>query len=128
MLSFVFHPKTVRLWLCRGCPPCRQSLPHLNEIANDKALADKGLKVFAIDNGEDFPTVKKFLAENKYTFTVPMDPTKSFGKSYKVRGIPTTVIIDREGKISKVFIGFGDGSAEKLKSTIEEELAKTPVG
>src|SRR5262249_25381466 len=34
------------------CPPCRASLPHVNDFANDKALAEKGLRVFAINDKE----------------------------------------------------------------------------
>src|SRR6266567_6324367 len=40
------------------CPPCRKSLPHLNKVANDKELADKGLKVFAVNCRETKDKVK----------------------------------------------------------------------
>src|SRR5271156_5222659 len=50
------------------CPPCRASLPHVQKVSADAALAQKGLKVFAVNDKEDADTVKKFLTDNKYTF------------------------------------------------------------
>ena len=47
------------------CPPCRESLPHLQKVSADKDLAGKGLVVWATDIKEDKPTVEKFLTDNK---------------------------------------------------------------
>src|SRR4051812_20469988 len=55
------------------CPPCRLSLPHLQELSQDKGLADRGLKVFAVNSEEDKETINAFLKKNNYSFTVPMD-------------------------------------------------------
>jgi thiol-disulfide isomerase/thioredoxin len=106
------------------CPPCRESLPHINELAADKALADRGLRVFAINSKEKLPVVQKFMTDNNYTFPVPLDPTGEFGRLYKVRGIPTTVLVGRDGTIEKVFVGFGEGSADQMKKAILAALDK----
>ncbi|HEY7119903.1 MAG TPA: redoxin domain-containing protein [Tepidisphaeraceae bacterium] len=103
------------------CPPCRKSLPHLQATSIDKAMADKGLVVWAINVRETNEQVTKFLADNKYTFTVPMDPGTVM-KEYLVRGIPTTVIVGRDGSIKKVFIGFGDGSEKPMDDAIKAAL------
>ena len=92
------------------CPPCRESLPHVQKVSADEALAKKGLIVFAINDKEDSDTVKKFLADNKYTFTVPMDADQTAVNAYSVTGIPTTVIVGRDGNIADVFVGFADDS------------------
>src|SRR6185369_13124950 len=55
------------------CGPCKASLPHLNDISKNEDYKAKGLKVFAINDKEEKATVQKFLDENKYAFTVPMD-------------------------------------------------------
>ena len=106
------------------CPPCRASLPHVNDLSKDEDLKSKGLHVYAANDKEDAETVKKFVTENKYTFTVLMDPTAAFGKDYLVRGIPTTVIIGRDGVIKKVFIGYGAGMEKPMKQAIEKALAE----
>jgi thiol-disulfide isomerase/thioredoxin len=106
------------------CPPCRKSLPHIQEISQDKDLAAKGLKVFAINAKEEPETVKKFLEENKYTFAVPMDAEGKTMDTYKVSGIPTTVIVGADGKVAKVFVGFGEGAAKSIDEAINDALAK----
>jgi len=106
------------------CPPCRESLPHINEIAADKDLAAKGLKVFALNSKEKLPIVQKFIDDNNYTFPVALDLTGEFSKLYKVRGIPTTVIIGRDGTIKSVFVGFDESEVPKMKKAIADALAE----
>ena len=104
------------------CPPCRESLPHLQAIHADKELADKGLKVFAVNLKEDKDTAKNYVQQNNLTFPVPLDKVGGVATKYKVRGIPTTVVIGRDGKIAKVFVGFGQGSEERMRQAIKEAL------
>ena len=105
------------------CPPCRKSLPHLQAVSTNDVYAKNGLKVFAVNAKEDEDKVKGFLKENKYTFTVPMDGEGKAMQQYMVRGIPTTVIVGRTGKVSKVFIGYGgDESAKQIDEAVEAAL------
>jgi peroxiredoxin len=104
------------------CPPCRASLPHVQKISADADRAAKGLKVYAINSKEETGAVKEFLEKNNYTFTVPMDAKGEFGKAYLVEGIPTTVIVGRDGVIRNVFIGYGEGSDEPMEKAIDAAL------
>ncbi len=106
------------------CPPCRASLPHVNDISKDADYKSKGLKVFAVNSKEETAKVQKFVDDNKFTFTVPLDVAGEFGKKYLVQGIPTTVIVGRDGSIKKVFIGYGPGMEEPVKKAIESALAE----
>jgi len=106
------------------CPPCRASLPHVQKLASDEALAKKGLVVWVVNDKEDEPTVTKFMKENNYTFTVPMDKPADVLKKYLVRGIPTTVIIGRDGTIRNVFIGYGAPTAKQIDQAVEKALAE----
>ncbi len=112
----------VDMW-ATWCPPCRASLPHVQEVATNKALAEKGLVVWAVNQRENPAKVKAFLAKNKYDFTVLMDAHGQAARAYGVRGIPTTVIIGRDGKVANVFIGFGQGSAQAIDAALEKALA-----
>jgi thiol-disulfide isomerase/thioredoxin len=105
------------------CPPCRKSLPHVQEISANKALADKGLVVWAVNAHEQPAVVKKFLAENKFTFTVPMGTAQAM-QQYQISGIPTTIVVGRDGNVAKAFVGFGEGSGKALDEAIEAALAK----
>jgi peroxiredoxin len=108
------------------CPPCRKSLPHTQELSSDADRVHKGLVVWLIDDKEDAATVKKFLKDNSYHFTVPMDHPGEVLAKYLVRGIPTTVIIGRDGVIQKVFIGFGPNTAKAVEAAVDTALASQP--
>ena len=104
------------------CPPCRKSLPHIEELSKKKDLADKGLKVLAVNAHEDKDKVEKFMKDGNYSFTVPMDKDGAVMKDYGIKGIPTTVVVSRGGKVHKVFVGFGDDSPKELDKAIEEAM------
>jgi peroxiredoxin len=107
------------------CPPCRASLPHVQKLATDKSLAEKGLIVWAVNDKETKDDVQKFLTENKYTFSVPMDTDGKVLKDYQVTGIPTTFIIGKDGVIKDVFVGYGgDESAKAIDAAVEKALAE----
>jgi protein-disulfide isomerase len=59
--------------------------------------------------------------QNHYSFTVLKDDGP-VGQKYGVQGIPTTVIIGRDGIVRNVFVGFGDGSAEQIDAAIKQAL------
>jgi thiol-disulfide isomerase/thioredoxin len=111
------------------CPPCRASLPHLQAIHEDKDLAGKGLKVYAVNLREDKAKAKDYAEQNHLTFPIPLDKAGAVAQKYLVRGIPTTVVVGRDGKVAKAFIGFGKDSEEKLRDAITAALdAPKPSG
>jgi len=113
------------------CPPCRKSLPHIQELSADKDLASKGLKVWAVDvswNGENKDKAQAFVKKNNYSFTVPLDKDDAAQKMFKANAIPTTVLVGRDGTIKKVWIGFDPNGAEAMKKTIESALNEKSTG
>jgi len=111
------------------CPPCRASLPHLQKIYEDEQLRDKGLRVFGVNQGEDKKTAKEYCDQNNLKFPVPLDKTQAVGKRYLVQGIPTSVVIGRDGKIANVFIGYGEGLEDKIHEAVDKALdAPKPAG
>jgi peroxiredoxin len=107
------------------CGPCVKAMPHLQEMANNTELQEKGLKVFAVNLRESEDKVKAFIEKNSYTMTVPMDKDGAVADTYKVQGIPTQVVIGRDGMIKKVFVGDG---GEKLNEAVTMALrAKAPA-
>jgi hypothetical protein len=67
--------------------------------------------------------VQKFVTENHFTFTVPLDTKGDFGSAYKADAIPMTVIVGRDGIVKKVFVGYDPGLADDIKTTLEAALA-----
>jgi len=99
-------------------------LPHVQKLGSDKDRADKGLVVWAVNDKEDAPTVTKFTTDNKYTFTVPMDTQGAAIAAYSVSGIPTTVIIGRDGVVRNVFVGFSDDLGAQVDAAVDKALAE----
>ena len=106
------------------CPPCRASLPHLQKVYEDEKFKSDGLKVYAVNEGETKDKAADFCKQNNLTFPVALDKSSSVGGKYLVRGIPTTVVIGRDGKVKKVFVGYDDGLEEQVRSAVKDALAE----
>lgn len=106
------------------CPPCRKSLPHIQAMSADQELAGKGLVVWAVNARETKDIVGAFMKSNNFTFTVPMDADGKAMAEYMVSGIPTTVVVGRDGNVKDVFVGFGDGSAKLIDDAVKAALGE----
>jgi peroxiredoxin len=102
------------------CPPCRASLPHLDEVYNK--YKSGGLKVYAVDLQEDKDTVQKFVDDTKLTVPVLLDSDGTAASSYRASAIPETVVIGKDGKVRNVFIGFSPATEDQLRSAVEAAL------
>ena len=85
------------------CPPCRAGLPHIEAIHRDYAA--RGLAVYGINN-EDPALARAFVQANRFTFPTLSDPDSAVMGAYGVEGLPTTVLIDREGVVRYRFVGL----------------------
>jgi thiol-disulfide isomerase/thioredoxin len=101
------------------CPPCRRSLPEVAEL--QKAGGDRYVVLpISVDQG-GWSDVKPFLAQNpqlSLTTYLP-DGGKALDAFGEIRGIPTTLIIDRNGRLVKRWSGYGEGMARRA---LEEAL------
>jgi len=99
-----FHGKTVLLnFWATWCAPCRIEMPYLQtryEISNDK------FALLAVNNGENYEDVETFVKEYGLTFDVLLDPNAEVQSLFRVRGYPTTILIDPEGIIRFQHIGI----------------------
>ena len=100
------------------CPPCRAEMPYLEEL--QKRFAGKGLVVLGLDSGEDSQTVSQFAKEESYTFTLLLGGQPGAETSYYVGALPTTFIVNRQGKILYQNDGFGPPA--ELLSAVENAL------
>jgi peroxiredoxin len=106
------------------CPPCRASLPHLQEASDNDSWADRGLVVWAVNDQQSEQEVTNFLADSGFTFPALVDREGTVVSEYGVHGIPMTVIVGRDGKVWNTFVGWGDDSAHEIDAAIEKALAE----
>jgi peroxiredoxin len=107
------------------CGPCQQSLPNLNRLSADTDLAARGLKVIAVNSQESHGDVESFLDKNHYALPVVLDTDGSVEHAYQVTGLPTTLVVGRDGVIKYATVGFDPETSEgQLKTAIEKALAE----
>lgn len=99
------------------CPPCVKSLPMMAELYRENK--DKGVTIYAINLREDKARVEAFLSEREIDIPVLLDADGSVAEKYNVEAIPQTVVISPDGRVQKVFTGFGSSTEESLRTTIQ---------
>ena len=102
------------------CGPCVMAMPHIDKLHQD--YKDRAVKVYAVNQREAREKIEPFLKSKKLSLPVLLDPNGDVGKAYGVRGIPTTVLIGKDGTILKVMVGFDPNADEAIKQIIEEQL------
>jgi len=103
------------------CGPCRSSFPHMQELVY--TYKNKDVEFFFINTwerkkpAEIQKNVTKFIKDNNYSFNVLFDFNDDVVKKYKVPGIPTKIVINKNGEIISI-----NSSNENLKALIEENI------
>src|SRR6202163_4583810 len=85
----------VNFW-ATWCPPCRREMPDLETLY--KQFKDQGLVILAISD-EDGSKVRPFVAEQKVTYPILLDPGRKVNELFQIEGIPKTFVYDRSGKL-----------------------------
>jgi peroxiredoxin len=91
------------------CPPCREEMPSM-ERAWQK-LRHENIVMLAVNVGEDEDSVFEFTANYPVEFPLLLDRESTVIRDWPVRGLPTTFVIDPQGKIVYRAIGGRDWSA-----------------
>ena len=111
------------------CGPCKASFPGMQKMVN-KYKDNQNVKFIFVDTWEKGEEKEKnaseFITSNKYSFHVLMDNEDKVVSQFKVEGIPTKFIIDKNGVIRFKAVGF-DGNDEKLAQELTAmiEMAET---
>ncbi len=95
------------------CGPCRQSFPWMNAM-HDK-YAGKGLVVLAINLDGNQTDAQKFLQENPARFALGFDPKARTPRLFGVKGMPTSYLVDRHGRVVDVHVGFNVDKKDELE-------------
>lgn len=99
------------------CSPCRAELPDFQK----EHRRGKKYRVVTVNLRENKKTVQNFVKKGKYTFPVLLDTKGQAANLFKVRGIPTTYFIDKNGIVREVVVGALSGTQlrQKIKKHLE---------
>ncbi|MBL8722934.1 MAG: TlpA family protein disulfide reductase [Planctomycetes bacterium] len=95
------------------CGPCVRAMPGIQKL-HDR-YRERGLTVLAISY-ETPEKMQPFLQANAYTMPVGSDPEKKTIAAYGISGWPTTILLDKEGKVAHV------GSPYDAEEAVEKAL------
>ncbi len=120
-----FHGKVILLDIWASwCGPCKQEIPFLAET--DKQYREKGLVILAVNIDKKLENVRKFIdgCQTAPGFRILLDPDAGIPPLYEIKGMPTTLLIDRKGRIRFRHQGFKADATEDLLSEIRTLLGE----
>ncbi|RZK76574.1 MAG: TlpA family protein disulfide reductase [Pedobacter sp.] len=104
-----------------SCPPCRDLMPKIQQLR--QRFPEKDLVVIGINvRDTSKKQVLKFLKEKKISYP-QYYKSGTLKEDYKLRAFPTSLILDKDGKVIKVEIGYGEDTIANLEHAIRKELA-----
>ena len=112
-------PIVVDFW-ASWCPPCLKSLPVLDEF--QKEFEDQGFQVLAINVDKDVAAAREFFAERGASYPSLSDPKGRLPRQFGLETMPTSYLIDREGRVHWIHEGFKKKDVETIRTEIKALL------
>lgn len=106
------------------CVPCRKSFPALDSL--QRQFRDQGLAVVAVNVDEQRRDADQFLAVRPHTMAVAFDPQGHAAQAFNLKGMPSTVLLDRHGSVRYAHMGYTEKSIEQFRSEIQTLLVEVP--
>ena len=120
--EFKGHPVLLNFF-ASWCPPCREEISNLSQLYKQhskEGVAVVGIAADSLLTPETVGDVKPLAEKLAIPYPVAI-ATEKIAKDYHFKGIPTTVVIDKDGKIAKTFYGYHDDKA--IEAAVQRLLA-----
>lgn len=102
------------------CGPCRQEMPLLNDLY--ARYERVGFSLLGVNIDDDSRRALEMAEDLGVSFPVLFDERKEVSRLYQVEAMPVTVLVDREGKVRHVHLGYKPGYEEKYLAQIRSLL------
>ena len=96
------RPVFINFW-ATWCPPCLEEMPALERLW--RAQKDAGFVMLAVTVDANPKLAAPFVERHGFTFTVGLDPKMELANTYGVRALPSSFVIDRDGRLAGVAVG-----------------------
>lgn len=113
----------VNFW-ATWCPPCREEMPSMEAIYQE--LSDEGFQVLAVNQWESPDQVFPYMGQLDVwpSFPILFDRDSSVADAYRVKGLPTTVLIDKQGQVAYRAVGGRNFNHPEVRRLIEQLLSQ----
>ena len=98
------------------CRPCRVEMPSMERL--NRTVNDERFVILAVDLREDPEAVRKFAEELGLSFPILLDPRGTTGFVYEVRAIPTTYLLDKQGRLTARLIGSREWDTPEFEDAL----------
>jgi cytochrome c-type biogenesis protein len=117
LASLAGQPVLLNIW-ATWCAPCREEMPALQAL--HEQFGSRGLRILgvSVDSRGSEPTIRRFIDEGGYTFTILHDPADAVSREFRTIGVPETFLIDGDGRLVRRWIGKFDPLAEDVVADI----------
>ena len=106
------------------CKPCRQSIPWLNAMR--ERYGAQGLTLIGVNVDAERRDAERFLNAVPIAFDVVFDPDGDLATQFKVKGMPSSYVFDRNGKLVDTYIGFREAARAEHEAALEKLLNSQP--
>ena len=104
------------------CIPCRKSFPWMNTM--QAKHQDQGLVVLSINLDAEKKLSKEFLKQTPANFAIIYDARGKLAQKFKLKGMPSSYLFDRQGKLISAHTGFNGKKQQQYEQEISEALAR----
>lgn len=102
------------------CGPCKRSFPWMNELVQKYRAS--GLEIVAVNVDKKRQDAERFLARIPAAFTVVYDPAGGTAAAWRITSMPSSYLIDAQGKVTFVEAGFRDERKAEVEGRIRKAL------
>lgn len=100
------------------CGPCRQEMPILNDLY--LKYRDKGFTLLGVNVEKNTSKAASMIRDLRVVYPVLFDQQSEVSKLYKVDDMPSTILVDRDGKIRYLHNGYVSGTEDQYVREVRE--------
>lgn len=109
------------------CRPCKTSFPWM--ISIKEKFKNEPFEIIAINLDEDKALANEFIKSQAINFPIAFDPKANTAKDYGIEGMPSSYLVDAQGRLRIRYTGFWNKSKNEKEQTIKsllQQMKKTP--
>ena len=107
------------------CEPCRRSLPLYEQLRN--SLGNERFQILAVNLDEDRKDAESFLKTHPVSYPVLLDPAGESARDWTVLAMPSSYLVDSDGRLAYIYIGFEPSHIGKIEHDIKTLLERLPA-